>query len=224
MRRDPLNGQAVQSFYIVTPFWNLKRVLAPSTRCYYHGYRQRQCPLPPHTRANRQSDCGSGTATAIDGCQSSQMVWGPEACLGGSLASMSSQIRAILAQDLAPIDSHHVAHDSRGQEPDQQLTFLLLVLSFISADNGGRTTGPSIDEGSSNVPDLAATLPASLRLPEEAQHHALILAARPAFKQTRRLSSLARPRRIGSPRSQPPSHFCFALMRSDKRGRSCAES
>lgn len=84
MRRDPFNGQAVQSFYLVTPFWNLKRALAPSTRCYYHGYRQRQCPLPPHTRANRQSDCGSGTATAIDGCQSSQMVWGPEACPGGA--------------------------------------------------------------------------------------------------------------------------------------------
>lgn len=38
MRRDPFNGQAVQSFYLVTPFWNLKRVLAPRTRCYYHGY------------------------------------------------------------------------------------------------------------------------------------------------------------------------------------------
>lgn len=155
------------------------------------GYRQ--CPLPPHTRANRQSDCGSGTATAIDGCQSSQMVW-------GSLASMSSQIRAILAQDLAPSDSHHVAHDSRGQEPGHQLTFLLLVLSLISADNGGRTIGPSKDERieqrsrpSRNFAREPA--PLGVRLPGEAQHHALILAERPAFKQTRRLSSLASPRR-----------------------------
>lgn len=141
---------------------------------------------------------------------------------------MSSQIRAILARISLPSDSHHVAHDSRGQEPGQQLTFLLLVLSVVSADNGGRTIGPSKDEGSSNVPDLAATLPASLRrwarLPGEAQHHALTLAERPAFKQTRRLSSLASPRGNTSPRSQPPSHFCFALMRPDKRGKSCAES
>lgn len=34
----------------------------------------------------------------------------------------------------------------RGQEPGHQLTFLLLVLSVISADNGGRTIGPSKDE------------------------------------------------------------------------------
>lgn len=26
-----------QSFYLVTPFWNLKKVLAPRARCYYLG-------------------------------------------------------------------------------------------------------------------------------------------------------------------------------------------
>lgn len=57
MRRDPLNGQAVQSFYLVTPFWNLKRVLAPRTRCYYHGYHG-YTPMPTTTSHARKSAVG----------------------------------------------------------------------------------------------------------------------------------------------------------------------
>lgn len=73
MRKDPANGQAVKVFTSSRLFWNLKKVLTPSTRRYCPRPRTMLLTTrPPLTRPNRQSGCGSPISTANDGCQSSK--------------------------------------------------------------------------------------------------------------------------------------------------------
>lgn len=158
-------------------------MLAPSTRCYYHGHGQ--CHYHYHLRRAQIGSRIAGRPPRRQSTGVKALRWS-----GGGSQACHRKLGP-LGQDLAPIDAHHVARDSRGQE---------LLALLASADDGGRTIGPSNGEGSRNVPDLAATLPASLYLwasTERTGHHASTLAERPALKQTRRLSSPASPKGTG---------------------------
>lgn len=137
-------------FYLVTPFWNLKRMLAPRTRRYYccccRCYCHCHCPLPP-THA-RKSAVGLRVGDRDGKPRVSKLPAGPGPKGLGRLASMSSQIRAAWPGSRSIDGHHHVAHDSRGYAQDQlsnQTSFSMVMV--ISADDDGQTFGPNANQG-----------------------------------------------------------------------------
>lgn len=196
-----------QSFYLVTPFWNLKKVLAPAVGATAtatatgHG-------LPPLTRANRQSDCGSATPTANHGCQSSQRACGP-GTWGKARKHVIANYRR-LGQDLAPLTATTL--HSRGQASDQHLT---KILTGLSADNGAQTFGPRNDQGSSK-PQLCSRAPMA-GVSREKRPSCSNLGKDTSLQTDSSPVEPVQPREKWSPRSQPLSYFCFAPMRCGKR-------
>lgn len=115
MRRDLVNGQAVKpsKFYLVTLFWNLKRVLAPRTRCYYHGHAHAHYHLTRAQIGSRIAGRPSRRQTA--GVKAPRS--GDQRPGGGSQACHRKL--GPLGQDLAPLTATTLRAIHVGQESDQ---------------------------------------------------------------------------------------------------------
>jgi hypothetical protein len=136
-----------QGFYLVTHFWNLKKVLALSTRRYYTvlcitatGHL-----LPPLTCANPQSHCGSDASRwQTTGVKAPRGLW-MDQMPGEGFASMSSQIRGRLARISLPLAATTLRNHSRGQASDQNLTGLLTGFYCFGPGNDGGSSKPQLN-------------------------------------------------------------------------------
>lgn len=100
------------NFYLVTPFWNLKRVLAPSTRCYCQ--RLTPAPMPTTTSPARKSAVGLRVGHRDGRRRVSKLPQGLGRQRPGGGAQACRRKLGPLGRGSRSIDGHHVAHESRG--------------------------------------------------------------------------------------------------------------